>query len=224
LSVGGARTRRHEVSPARRSLPSEPLVPRQRGALLMKLASPSQGRTKRETVASTSPTRIRDISASIGGSLRLRRRLPALGRQFIALSPAIRRWTKEHRTPQAAPLLLEASGLQDESTRHARPDTRQHPWQHPHRPMRPYRPDSRTDRTIWRDSDGYDSRVTRLRAWSGITGWRFESSSAHREALHGKAFRVCAAATSGSHSGRGNTFGNIRRATTDEARAAPLLR
>ena len=28
-------------------------------------------------------------------------------------------------------------------------------------------------------SDGSDTRVTRLRAWSGITGWRFESSSAH---------------------------------------------
>ena len=29
--------------------------------------------------------------------------------------------------------------------------------------------------------DGSDTWVTRLRAWSGITGWRFESSSAHRE-------------------------------------------
>ncbi len=38
-----------------------------------------------------------------------------------------------------------------------------------------------TIRTIWRDRDGYDTRVTRLRAWSGITGWRFESSSAHRK-------------------------------------------
>ena len=36
-----------------------------------------------------------------------------------------------------------------------------------------------TIRTVWRDADGYDTRVTRLRAWSGITGWRFESSSAH---------------------------------------------
>jgi hypothetical protein len=55
----------------------------------------------------------------------------------------------------------------------------QHPWQHPDRPMRPYRPRGGTIRTIWRDADGYDTRVTRLRAWSGITGWRFESSSAH---------------------------------------------
>ena len=39
-------------------------------------------------------------------------------------------------------------------------------------------------------TDGYDTRVTRLRAWSGITGWRFESSSAHRKALHSGAFRV----------------------------------
>jgi hypothetical protein len=30
--------------------------------------------------------------------------------------------------------------------------------------------------------DVFDTRVTRLRAWSGITGWRFESSSAHRKA------------------------------------------
>ena len=30
-------------------------------------------------------------------------------------------------------------------------------------------------------SDASDTRVTRLRAWSGITGWRFESSSAHGE-------------------------------------------
>jgi hypothetical protein len=31
-----------------------------------------------------------------------------------------------------------------------------------------------------RDRDGYGTRVTRLRASSGVTGWRFESSSAHR--------------------------------------------
>ena len=66
----------------------------------------------------------------------------------------------------------------------------QHPWQHPDRPMRPYRPHFGTIRTIWCDSDGYDTRVTRLRAWSRITGWRFESSSAHRKALHSGAFRV----------------------------------
>jgi hypothetical protein len=29
--------------------------------------------------------------------------------------------------------------------------------------------------------DAPDTRVTRLRAWSRLTGWRFESSSAHRE-------------------------------------------
>src|SRR3954447_13191240 len=29
--------------------------------------------------------------------------------------------------------------------------------------------------------DGSDTGVTRLRAWSRLTGWRFESSSAHRE-------------------------------------------
>jgi hypothetical protein len=72
----------------------------------------------------------------------------------------------------------------------------QHPWQRPDRPMRPDRPRARTIRTIWRDSDGYDSRVTRLRAWSGITGWRFESSSAHlREAPVYGASRVSGAPT-----------------------------
>src|SRR5215211_2084912 len=30
-------------------------------------------------------------------------------------------------------------------------------------------------------ADGGIGRRARLRAWSGITGWRFESSSAHRE-------------------------------------------
>jgi hypothetical protein len=64
----------------------------------------------------------------------------------------------------------------------------QHPWQHPDRPMRPHRPKAQTYRTIWRDSDVSDTRVTRLRAWSRLTGWRFESSSAHRKALHGRAF------------------------------------
>ncbi len=33
--------------------------------------------------------------------------------------------------------------------------------------------------TLLHDLDVFDSWVTRLRAWSGITGWRFESSSAH---------------------------------------------
>jgi hypothetical protein len=69
-------------------------------------------------------------------------------------------------------------------------EARQHPWQHPDRPMRPCHPREGTIRTIWPDSDGYDTRVTRLRAWSRLTGWRFESSSAHRKALHSGAFRV----------------------------------
>jgi hypothetical protein len=57
----------------------------------------------------------------------------------------------------------------------------QHPWQHPDRPVRPHRPRAGTIRTIWHALGGYDTRVTRLRAWSGITGWRrFESSSAHK--------------------------------------------
>jgi hypothetical protein len=38
----------------------------------------------------------------------------------------------------------------------------------------------------WRDSDGYGIREAE--AWSGITGWRFESSSAyHAKAPHGGA-------------------------------------
>ena len=39
-------------------------------------------------------------------------------------------------------------------------------------------------------ADGGIGRRARLRAWSGITGWRFESSSAHRKALRSGAFRV----------------------------------
>ena len=97
----------------------------------------------------------------------------------------------------------------------------QHSRQHPYRPMRPLRLRRRTHRTIWRGTDVSDARVTRLRAWSGITGWRFESSSAHRKALRGRAFRVVQVATSDSNSARGNTLGNIAGATTDEPRAAP---
>jgi len=63
--------------------------------------------------------------------------------------------------------------------RPGRPRRWQHPWQLPDRPMRSHRPPTGTLWTIWRDSDGYGTRDTRLRAWSGITGWRFESSSAH---------------------------------------------
>jgi hypothetical protein len=33
--------------------------------------------------------------------------------------------------------------------------------------------------TIWRGMDAMGRRWVGLRAWSGITGWRFESSSAH---------------------------------------------
>ena len=67
----------------------------------------------------------------------------------------------------------------------------QRPWQHPDRPIRPYRPHAGTIRTIWHGTDGYDPRVARLRAWSGITGWRFESCSAHaREAPRCGAFSL----------------------------------
>src|SRR4051812_24953408 len=45
--------------------------------------------------------------------------------------------------------------------------------------MRPDGPDPWTQWTTWRALDTTHTRVTRLRAWSGITGWRFESSSAH---------------------------------------------
>ncbi len=95
----------------------------------------------------------------------------------------------------------------------------QHPWQHPDRPMRPYRPRAGTLRTIWLATDGYDTRVTRLRAWSGITGWRFESSSAHRKALHSRAFRVVSDHSGASASGRGNT----RKAALCEAQRLLLF-
>ena len=78
--------------------------------------------------------------------------------------------------------------------------------------MRPYRPRFGTVRTIWRDLDGYDTRVTRLRAWSGITGWRFESSSAHdAKAPHGGAFVVSGSVPAEllGHI-RGNTPGQVR--------------
>ena len=82
-----------------------------------------------------------------------------------------------------------------------------------------------TIRTIWHATDGYDTRVTRLRAWSGITGWRFESSSAHRaKAPHSGAFRVLDDHSPASASARGNARGNIRRATRGENAAARPLR
>ena len=65
---------------------------------------------------------------------------------------------------------------------------------------------------MWRDSDGYGTRVTRLRV-SSATGWRFESSSAHRKALHSRAFRLFAfwrQAPLSHVRGRGNKNGNIQ--------------
>src|SRR5436190_5588708 len=66
--------------------------------------------------------------------------------------------------------------------------------------MRPYRPRDHTIWTLLHDLHGSTLWVTRLRAWSGATGWRFESSSAHEKALHSGAFalsrRVSDSATS----------------------------
>jgi hypothetical protein len=79
----------------------------------------------------------------------------------------------------------------------------QHPWQHPNRPLRPYRPRDHTIWTLLHDLDGSTLSRARLRAWSGITGWRFESSSAHRaKAPHVGAFvvRGLPDAVSGEHS------------------------
>jgi hypothetical protein len=59
--------------------------------------------------------------------------------------------------------------------------------------------------------DGFDTRVTRLRAWSRLTGWRFESSSAHRKALQSGAFRVSVPHRRTAWAEPGNFFGNIRR-------------
>ena len=57
--------------------------------------------------------------------------------------------------------------------------------------MRPYRPRDQTIWTLLHDLDGSTLSRARLRAWSGITGWRFESSSAHRaKAPHVRAFVV----------------------------------
>jgi hypothetical protein len=57
----------------------------------------------------------------------------------------------------------------------------QHRWQHPDPRMRPYRPRNPHDL----DASARSGRIyvlpRRLRAWSGITGWRFESSSAHHD-------------------------------------------
>jgi hypothetical protein len=81
------------------------------------------------------------------------------------------------------------------------------------------------DHTIWtllHDLDGSTLCVTRLRAWSGITGWRFESSSAHQKALHSGAFLF--------HDRRGKAVENIRGNTPKacvfsiEATGDPLWR
>jgi hypothetical protein len=95
----------------------------------------------------------------------------------------------------------------------------QHPWQHPDRPIRPYRPRAGTIRTIWHATDVYDSRVTRLRAWSGITGWRFESSSAHvAKAPRGGAFSLVGTGSPGwGRVSRGNAFGNWGRVCPQSA-------
>jgi hypothetical protein len=80
---------------------------------------------------------------------------------------------------------------------------RQHPWQHPNRLMRPHPPRDHTIWTLLDDLDGPTLCRARLRAWSGITGWRFESSSAH----HAKAPLVGAFCRSGvTWTRRGGTF------------------
>src|SRR5215210_968634 len=68
-------------------------------------------------------------------------------------------------------------------------------------------------------ADGGIGRRARLRAWSGITGWRFESSSAHRAspALAGLS------SFSGPHVRRGEHFGPTPVATGEHiAFSAPL--
>jgi hypothetical protein len=90
----------------------------------------------------------------------------------------------------------------------------QHPWQHPDRAMRPYRPG---DHTIWtpaHDLDGPTLSRARLRAWSRLTGWRFESSSAHEKALLSGAFALSLGTRRTRRRARGNILGNIRSATS----------
>jgi hypothetical protein len=48
-----------------------------------------------------------------------------------------------------------------------------------------------------------------LRAWSTLSGWRFESSSAHRNHLLSALFRLLAEARRAVVQGGGNRFGNI---------------
>ena len=73
-------------------------------------------------------------------------------------------------------------------------------------------------------SDGSDTRGTRLRAWSGITGWRFESSSAHLEspAYAGLSSVLAMAGRSelAPANARGPRLGNARAAVTAESNAA----
>jgi hypothetical protein len=97
-------------------------------------------------------------------------------------------------------------------------------WQHPSRPIRPDRPDPRTMWTFWRALDGYDRRDTRLRAWSGITGWRFESSSAHLKAPQTGAFLFAGCRLRRSARVRGNFVRRRASSRTRSPSTSSLLR
>jgi hypothetical protein len=75
-------------------------------------------------------------------------------------------------------------------------------------------------------SDVSDTRVTRLRAWSGITGWRFESSSAHTKAPRLQGFRRLrvAACREPREQIRGNIRGPVRSSVVRPAYAARVGR
>src|SRR5215217_6128560 len=77
--------------------------------------------------------------------------------------------------------------------------------------------------TLLHDLDGSTLCVTRLRAWSGITGWRFESSSAHQKALHGGASVLSIPTCRTRRRARGNFLGNVRRPTQPRLRVATAL-
>src|SRR5438045_9476698 len=79
--------------------------------------------------------------------------------------------------------------------------------QHPDRLMRPDRPRDHTIWTLLHDLHGSTLWVTRLRAWSGATGWRFESSSAREKALHSGAFALSLDECRTARPARGNFFG-----------------
>ena len=70
-----------------------------------------------------------------------------------------------------------------------RSERRDRSWQHPDRALRPLRPDPCSFWTLAHDLDVSDTWVRRLRAWSTLSGWRFESSSAHWKATHLRGFR-----------------------------------